>query len=102
VARARPQMVLYIVASMAQNEHKLFTTPVSVNDGFKRSDGKTWGVLGFFAVVAIVIVLLINLFVEKPKVRWPSSPVPQAAPAKPDEPRIYDVAPPESVPAKPQ
>lgn len=87
---------------MAQNEHKLFTTPVSVNDGFKRADGKTWATLGILAVAAIVIVVLINLFVEKPNVRWPSSPVPQAAPAKPDEPRTYDVAPRESVPAKPQ
>jgi hypothetical protein len=87
------------------NEHKLFTTPVSVNDGFKRTDGNTWGVLGAFAVVAVVIVLLINLSVEKPKVRWPSSPAPQAAPAPqtaPDEPRTYDVAPPKAVPAKPQ
>ncbi len=84
------------------NEPKLFTTPVSVNDGFKRSDGKTWGLLGAIAVVAIVIVLLINVFVEKPKVRWPSSPAPQAVPAKPDEPRTYDVAPPEAVPTKPQ
>jgi hypothetical protein len=93
---------------MAQNEHKLFTTPVSVNDGFKRSDGKTWAVLGIVALAAIAVVVLINLFVEKPKVRWPSSPAqqaapaPQAAPAQPDEPRTYDVAPPASVPAKPQ
>ncbi|MFM9863021.1 MAG: hypothetical protein ACKVRO_05390 [Micropepsaceae bacterium] len=83
---------------MAQNEHKLFTTPVSVNDGFKRSDGKTWAVLGIVALVAIATVVLINLFVEKPKVRWPRSPVPQTAPA---EPKTYDVAPPERVPAKP-
>lgn len=88
---------------MAQNEHKLFTTPVSVNDGFKRADGKTWAVLGIVALVAIAIVVLINLFVEKPGVRWPSSPTPgpQAAPAEP-EPKTYDVAPPERVPARPQ
>ncbi|NOT41065.1 MAG: hypothetical protein HOP13_11285 [Alphaproteobacteria bacterium] len=87
---------------MAQNEHKLFTTPVSVNDGFKRSDGKTWAVLGIVALVAIATVVLINLFVEKPKVRWPRSPVPQSAPPEsvPVEPRTYDVAPPE--PARPR
>jgi hypothetical protein len=84
---------------MAQNEHKLFTTPVSVNDGFKRSDGRTWAVLGIVAVVAIAAVVLLNLFVEKPGIRWPSSPAPQATPA---EPRAYDVAPPEPVPVKPR
>ena len=85
---------------MAQNEHKLFTTPVSVNDGFKRSDGKTWAILGIVALTAIAVVVLINLFVEKPKVRWPSSPAtPQTAPV---EPRTYDVAPPEPAPAKPR
>jgi hypothetical protein len=89
---------------MAQHEHKLFTTPVSVNDGFKRADSKTWAILGITAVAALVIVGLIALFVEKPKVRWPSSPAqPQAAPAsqpEPDEPRTYDVAPPSAVPSK--
>lgn len=87
---------------MAQNEHKLFTTPVSMNDGFKRSDGKTWATLGVFAVLAVVVVVLINVFFEKPKVRWPTSPAPQAAPSvpsQPDEPKTYDVAPRQ---AKPQ
>jgi hypothetical protein len=90
------------VPPMAQRDHKLFTTPVSVNDGLKRSDGKTWATLGIVAVVALVIVALINLFVEKPAVRWPTSPaVPtaQTVPEKRDEPRTYDVAPP---PRKPQ
>lgn len=90
---------------MAQNEHKLFTTPVSVNDGFKRSDGKTWATLGIVAIAALLVVLLINVFVDKPKVRWPSSTAPQAAPAMPaeaDEPRTYDVAPRQAAPAKPQ
>ena len=88
---------------MAQNEHKLFTTPVSVNDGFKRSDGKTWATLGIVAVAAVLVVVLINVFVEKPKVRWPSSAAPQAAPSTPaeaEEPRTYEVAPPQPAPAK--
>ena len=90
---------------MAQNEHKLFTTPVSVNDGFKRSDGKTWATLGIVAVAAVLIVVLINVFVEKPNVRWPSSPAPQTVPAadsaEQGEPKTYDVAPPQPAPAKP-
>jgi hypothetical protein len=88
---------------MARDEHKLFTTPVSVNDGFKRSDGKTWATLGILAVAAVLIVVLINLLIEKPKVRWPTSPAaPQAAPSAPvapEEPKTYDVAPRQ---AKPQ
>ena len=87
---------------MAQNEHKLFTTPVSVNDGLKRSDSKTWATLGILAVAAVLIVVLINLLIEKPRVRWPTSPAPQAAPSVPaerDEPKTYDVAPRQ---AKPQ
>ena len=89
---------------MAQHEHKLFTTPVSMNDGFKRSDSKTWGVLGVLLLTAIAVVVLINLFFDKPKLRWPSSPAQQAAPPAPqqDEPRTYDVAPRQPVPAKPQ
>lgn len=88
---------------MAPNDHKLFTTPVSVNDGFKRSDGRTWSVLGIVALVAIAAVVVINLFVEKRSVRWPTSPAPQAAPAPAsEEPRTYDVAPPDTSPAKPR
>lgn len=81
---------------MANDEHKLFTTPVSVNDGLKRSDSKTWATLGIVALVALAIVALINLFVEKPAVRWPTSPAVPAAqpvPEKSEEPRTYDVAP---------
>ncbi len=79
--------------TMAQDEHRLFTTPVSVNDGLKRADGRTWAVLGASAVVAGLIVLVIALFVPKPDVKWPDS---QHAPKAtvPDEPRTYDVAPP--------
>lgn len=85
---------------MAQNEHKLFTTPVSVNDGFKRSDNKTWVTLGIVALVAIGAVVLLNLFVEKPKVRWPTSPAAPATPqTAPAEPKTYDVAP--RAPARP-
>lgn len=79
--------------TMAQDEHRLFTTPVSVNDGLKRADGQTWAVLGAAAVVAALIVLVIALFVPKPDVKWPDSQhAPKAAPQ--DEPKTYDVAPP--------
>lgn len=81
-------------------DHKLLSTPVSVSDGFKRGDRRTWFTLLVAGVVAVAIVLAINLFVEKPApVRWPTT-APAAAPA--DEPRTYDVAPPESLPRKPQ
>jgi hypothetical protein len=86
---------------MTQDDHKLFVTPVSVSDGFKRADGRTWFILMIGAIAAIVIVVLINLFVEKPKVRWPSSPQqPQPAAQEPasDEPRTYEVAPPGAAP----
>lgn len=87
---------------MAQHDHKLFTTPVSVNDGFKRADGRSWAILGVAAVAAIVIVVLISFFVEKPGVKWPTSPAqpaaqPAAAPSS-EEPRTYDVAPPSRLP----
>lgn len=86
-------------AAMAQDDHKLMSTPVSVNDGFKRADSKTWFVLLIAAAVAVAIVLILNLFIEKPKVRWPSSPT-QTAPAAQEpaseEPKTYDVAPPTS------
>jgi hypothetical protein len=91
---------------MANHEHKLFTTPVSVNDGFKRADGKSWAILGIAALLAIVIVVLISIFVEQPAVKWPRSPAqpaaqPAQAPAEPtDEPRTYDVAPPQPPPAR--
>lgn len=86
-------------AVMSQRDHKMISTPVSVSDGFRRADSRTWSVLLIGAAVAIAIVVLINLFVEKPRVRWPSSPTPAAAPAS-EEPRTYDVAPPSAVPPK--
>lgn len=66
----------------------------------KRADGRTWAILGLAAAIAVVAVVLIQLFVEKPNVKWPSSPSPAAQPAEPaqDEPRTYDVAPPSRVP----
>ncbi len=77
---------------MADRDHKLMSTPVSVNDGLKRADGGTWKLLGISFVAAILIVIGINLFVPKSKIAWPdSTPKPAAAPA---EPRTYDVAPP--------
>ncbi len=88
---------------MAQDDHKLISTPVSVSDGFKRADSRTWFVLMVAAAAAVAIVVAINFFVDKPKVRWPTSPTqappPAAAPAS-DEPRTYDVAPPSAVPSK--
>jgi hypothetical protein len=80
----------------------MISTPVSMADGFRRADRHTWSALLIAAAAGIVIVVLINLFVEKPKVRWPSSPTqtpPAAAPSS-DEPRTYDVAPPGAVPPK--
>lgn len=87
---------------MANNEHKLMVTPVSVNDGFKRADGRTWVILGATVIAAGVIVLVINLLVPKPKLHWPtnSAAVParqtdgRAVPSNADEPKTYDVAPP--------
>jgi hypothetical protein len=89
-------------AVMSQRDHKMISTPVSVQDGFRRADGRTWSVLLIGAVIAIAIVVLIDLFVEKPKVRWPTSPTqaPPAAQPSSDEPRTYDVAPPGAVPPK--
>lgn len=90
-------------AAMTQQEHKLISTPVSVADGMKRGDGRTWFVLLIAAAVAIAVVVLINLFVEKPNIRWPSS-APQAQPAAApadDEPKTYEVAPPATAPATP-
>lgn len=87
-------------AVMAQKDHKLISTPVSVNDGFKRADAKTWFVLLIGAAVAVVIVVIIQLAVDKPaKTRWPTQ-APAAAPAS-EEPRTYDVAPPGALPPTP-
>jgi hypothetical protein len=91
---------------MSNNEHRLMSTPVSVNDGLKRSDGRTWAVLGACVIFAGLVVLAINFFVPKPKVHWPTSPGPQQVrvPAGEgtqgghDEPKTYDVAPPSRPP----
>jgi hypothetical protein len=86
---------------MAQNDHRMFTTPVSVADGLKRGDNKTWSVLLIAAALAIVLVLLVNAFVEKPeKINWPTGPKP--AVEQSNEPRTFDVAPPGAAPAKPR
>ena len=86
---------------MAQDDHRMFTTPVSVADGLKRSDGKTWSVLLIAAALAIGLVFLVDALVEKPApIKWPTGPKPSAAePSK--EPRTFDVAPPGAAPAKP-
>lgn len=90
-------------AAMAQKDHRLISTPVSVSDGFKRADGQTWFVLLIGAAVAVAVVAIIQLAVDKPaKTQWPTSPTeaPAAAPA-PEEPRTYDVAPPGALPPTP-
>lgn len=75
-------------------DHKLISTPVSVADGMKRGDRRTWKVLLIAALFAVGFVFLINLLYEKSEpVQWPTP-----APAASDEPRTYDVAPPDSVP----
>lgn len=88
---------------MAQDDHKLFSSPLSSSGGFRRGDSKTWFVLSIAGAVAVVIVVLLNVFVEKPNLRWPSTQPqtqPAATPAS-DEPRSYDVAPPGAVPPPP-
>lgn len=80
-------------------DHKLISTPVSVSDGFKRADGRTWSWLLIVGAVAVAIVFAINFFVEKPApVTWPTTGQPQQSAPAGDEERTYDVAPPESVP----
>lgn len=87
---------------MVQDDHRLFTTPVSVADGLKRSDSKTWSVLLIAAALGVGLVLLFNAFVEKPeKIKWPTVVAPKTGePSK--EPRSFDVAPPGAVPVKPR
>ncbi len=78
---------------MSNQEHKLMSTPVSVNEGLRRGDSRTWRLLGLTAVAALVIVVAINLFLPKPKVKWPESPRSVPATAAPEQPRTYDVVP---------
>ena len=86
---------------MAQDDHRMFTTPVSVADGLKRSDGKTWSVLLIAAAIGIAIAFAVEVFVEKPApIKWPTGPKPTAEQSK--DPRTFDVAPPDAVPAKPR
>jgi hypothetical protein len=83
---------------IAAKDHKLMSTPVSVNDGMKRADGNTWKILGISVIVAVLVVAGINLFVPKSKIAWPEvKPAPTPA-APSDEPRTYDVAPPSAPP----
>jgi peptidoglycan/LPS O-acetylase OafA/YrhL len=86
-------------AAMSEQEHKLFSSPLSSAGGFRRGDSKTWFVLLTAGAIAVVIALIIEFSFEKPGIRWPSTqaPVPAAAPSA-DEPRSYDVAPPGAVP----
>jgi hypothetical protein len=85
-------------AVMTQRDHELFSKPLSSAGGFRRGDSKTWFVLLIAGAIAVAIVVIIELTVEKPNLRWPSTqPAPAAAPSS-DEPRSYDVAPPGAVP----
>lgn len=77
--------------TMSNREHKLMSNPVSVNDGLRQADSKTWKILGMTAVATLVIVVAINLFLPKEKVKWPDSPRPETGQV--DEPRTYDVVP---------
>lgn len=76
--------------TMSNGEHKLISNPVSVNNGLKHADAKTWKILGLTAVATLVIVAAINLFVPKEKVDWPDSPRPATVQS---EPKTYDVVP---------
>jgi hypothetical protein len=89
-----------MTSAVMAKDHRLISTPVSMADGFKRADNGTWVVLMIAAAIAVAVVVAISLFVEKPKVHWPTSPKPavatQTAPAQSepsDEPRTYEVAP---------
>ena len=93
------------MTGFAMTDHKLISTPVSFADGMKRGDRGTWMVLVVTGVIAVVAVLLINLFVEKPPpVRWPTVTAPASpgapSPAVPEEPKTFDVAPAGAVPSK--
>jgi hypothetical protein len=79
---------------MSDGDHKLMSTPVSVNDGMKRADGRTWMILGLCAVAALIIVAGINIFVPKSKIDWPDSPSGSQETQAPPEPKTYDIAPP--------
>ena len=78
---------------MSNRDHKLLSNPVSVNDGLRQADAKTWKILALTAVATVVIVAAINLFLPKEKVKWPESPRAPAPQAGPAEPRTYDVVP---------
>lgn len=79
---------------MSDGDHKLMSTPVSVNDGMKRADARTWKILGLCAVAALIIVAGINIFVPKSKIAWPDSPSRPQGTQAPPEPKTYDIAPP--------
>jgi hypothetical protein len=51
-------------AAMAEQEHKLFSKPLSATSGFRRADGKTWSVLLIVGAVAVAIALIIEFTVE--------------------------------------
>jgi hypothetical protein len=94
---------------MDNNPDHLFVTPVSVADGLKRGDGKTWAVLLITGAIGVVLVLLFNVIFEKTPVQWSAAPVQETAgqnpveqkPTEQAEPRAFDVAPPGEAPRRP-
>lgn len=79
---------------MPDHDHKLMSTPVSVNDGLRRADSRTWKLLAITAVLAILIVSGVNLFLPKPdRITWPDTGQTPATQTRPAEPRTYDVVP---------
>lgn len=81
------------MALMPEREHRLISAPVSVSQGLRHADARTWKILGLTFVAALVIVALLNLFVPKQKVSWPASPAPTKAEPAPVEPKTFDVVP---------
>jgi hypothetical protein len=81
------------IVLMPEREHRLMSAPVSVSQGLRHADARTWRMLGLTLVGSLVIVALLNLFVPKSKVNWPASPAATKAGAGAVEPRTFDVVP---------
>jgi hypothetical protein len=81
---------------MEHESPRLISTPMSATSGLKYADGRTWKLLLISAAIAVVLVVALNLFVEKKPIKWPATNV--QAPAAQPEPRTFNVAPRGSVP----